>query len=82
MGADSTIVTVEEAKVVVVGGHIADGGHNKGVTTVEIFTLTTKTWEYGGETFSESTGTWKKGRMYVVNASWAFTSTILTYLGL
>ena len=53
------IMTVDEARVVVVGGYI-NGNY---LTTVEIFTLKTETYEYGGETFSGTTGKWTTGRI-------------------
>ena len=58
-GVDAPITHLEEARVVVVGGYI-NGNYLK---TVEIFTLKTETYEYGGETFSGTTGKWTTGRI-------------------
>ena len=49
-------------KVVVVGGYIKPY-FKLGLPIVEIFSLVVNTWEKNGETFSETTGTWSKGRI-------------------
>ena len=61
---DRPRVIQEVVKVVVVGGYIKPSIYsNLGLPTVEIFSLVVNSWEKNGETFSETTGTWSKGRI-------------------